>query len=167
MILSNCTIPHSGHGYALDITEVPGALTSISSVVAGLSGWIAGLNGCVVGAGTGCARPAVIALRVSVLKKSLALRPGSAALIAFCLGWNQLLQLNEPDKHNTSKTSEIFRSFFILYLLIVSFSTTKKGDCSFMDFQSSPLPFPSLGTTFVNFTCYIGIYLSQVNTKAK
>jgi hypothetical protein len=160
MILSNCTIPHSGHGYALEVTEDPGALTSISSVVAGLSG-------CIVAAGTGCAGVVgIMALRVSVLKKSPALRPGSAALVTCCLGRNQLLQLKEPDKHNTSRRSEIFRSFFILYLLIVSFSTTKKDDC-LMDFPSSPLPFPSSGTTFVNFKCYIGTYLSQVNVKAK
>jgi hypothetical protein len=144
MILSNCTIPHSGHGYVLEITEDPGELTSMSSELTALGGLIVG-----VGAGNGCAWVIVIALRVSVLKKSLALRPGSAAFFTG-LDRNQLLQLKEPDRQNTSKRSEIFRSFFILYLLIVSFSKTKQDDRP-MDFQSSPLLFPFIRYNFREF----------------
>jgi hypothetical protein len=122
-------------------------------------------GGLIVEAGTRCDAAGIIALRVSVLKKSLALRPGSAFLT--CLDRNKLLQLKEPDMPNTSRRSEIFRSFFILYLLIGSFSKTKQDDCP-MDFQSSALLFPfHLGTTFVNFKCYIGTRLSQVNIKTE
>ena len=72
MTLSNCTIPHSGHGYVLEMTEDPGALTAISPV-----GVMAGAV--LVGAGIGCVWVIAVALCVSVLKKSLATKPGSAA----------------------------------------------------------------------------------------
>ena len=144
MILSNCTIPHSGHGYVLEMTDDPGALTAMSPVVAGLATFL-------VGVGNGCAWAIATALRVSVLKKSLALRPGSAAFLTLtcCLGRNQLLQLKEPDKQNTSKRSEIFRSFFIVHLLVSFGKTTEKDRPK--DSQSSPLLSPFIRYNFRGF----------------
>ena len=149
MALSNCTIPHSGHGYVLEMTDEPGALTYTSPV--GVVG--VGLGIFLVAVGSGCALVTVKAFCVSVLKKSLALRPGTAALV-LCFGRNQLVQLKEPDKQTTSKRSEIFRSFFIVYLLISFGKTTEKDRPE--DSQSSPSLFLSLGIIFVNFKCYIG-----------
>jgi hypothetical protein len=130
------------------MTDDPGALTATSPVGAG-PGTV------LVGAGTGCAWAIATALCVSVLKKSLALRPGSAAFSTLtCLDRNKLLQLKEPDKQNTSKRSEIFRSFFIVYLLVSFGKTTEKDRPK--GSQSSPLLSPFIGTIFVNFKCYIG-----------
>jgi hypothetical protein len=150
--LSNCTIPHSGHGYVRETTEEPGALTATSPVAPGIEGFPE-VSVVLVGAGTGCALDIAVAFRVSVLKKSLALRPGSAASLTG-LGRNKLLQPKEPDKQNTSKRNEIFRSFFIVYLLVFSAKQRKKIILKILNPLLCCLL--SLGTTFVNFICYIG-----------
>jgi hypothetical protein len=167
MVLSNCTIPHSGQGYVLETTDEPGALTSTSSLDIVLGAVIVGAGvrvGEGVGAGTGCERAIVIALRVSVWKKSPALRPGSAATGLALLGLEKIEQLKEPNKQNTTiKTSEIIRNFFILYLLIVSLA--KPGKMIVYGFYPLLCRFVLLGTTFAYFKCYIGIWANQVNIK--
>ena len=155
------------------MTEDPGAVTATSPVGAGIGNLLVAVgNGC-LWAITAAFRVSVLKkslalirgsvlekslalFRVSVLKKSLALRPGTAALTFCCLGRKRLLQLKEQDKLKTSKKSEIFRSFFIVHILVYFGKTTEKIVLKILNpLLCCPL---SLGTTFVDFKCYIGTY---------
>jgi hypothetical protein len=122
-----------------------------------------GLGAMRIGGGTGCAGGIVTGWLDCCLKRSLALRPGSA----FWDFWRrtQLSQLNKPDKMNASTRKEILRSLFIICLL--SDSQTAQGKKITSQIADPSLGYSNeLGTISVVFTCYIGTYFVQVNIKA-
>jgi hypothetical protein len=91
--------------------------------------------GAAAGIGTASAGGTATGMRVCSLKKSLALRPGSA-LCVFACGRSQLVQLSEPNKAGTSRRAEIFKSLFISYLL--SRIRQRKKEDRPVDCRSSP-----------------------------
>jgi hypothetical protein len=126
MVLSNCTIPHSAHGYVLETIDDPDSLIATSSrltaavlvpILAAVDTLSMGaaVDALSMGAGTVSTEAIPEASRVCSLKNSSALKRDSARLVS--LGLDQLSQLKEPDKPTTSKRSEIFKNLFITYLL--------------------------------------------------
>jgi hypothetical protein len=145
MDLSTRTIPHSGQGYALETTDDP---DSLSAIIPGSTVVVVVCAG--MGAGTAAAGGMATGVRVCSLKKSLALRPGSAFSVLLCI-----LQLREPNKASTSRRAEILKNFFIVYLLSRIRAADKKKIVRWN--LDPPLIYSNEpGTIPVDITCYIG-----------